>query len=105
MTAFPGQTLTQTMLGQLWAALSRLVVIQPGIEPGSVVKPLALRCSALDCCATQKPFDSFMVMTEVELVEWYQIHGVFSELFYCCFIILLFYLFEINNHMFISRDI
>ena len=33
---------------------SRLAVIQPGIEPGSVVTPLALRCSALDCCATRE---------------------------------------------------
>ena len=29
----------------------RLVVILPGIKPGSVVTPLALRCSALDHCA------------------------------------------------------
>ena len=29
-------------------------MIQPGIEPGSVVMPLALRCSALDRCATQE---------------------------------------------------
>jgi hypothetical protein len=28
--------------------------IGPGIEPGSVVTPLALRCSALDHCATQE---------------------------------------------------
>ena len=56
MMAYPGQTLTWTMLGQLctalWDSQSRLVVIQPGIKPGSVVKPLALRCSALDRCAT-----------------------------------------------------
>ena len=54
MTAYPSQTLpiTLTTLSQLCAALwdsrSRPVVIQPGIEPGSVVTPLALRCSALD---------------------------------------------------------
>uniref|UniRef100_A0A673ZT80 RAB3A interacting protein like 1 n=1 Tax=Salmo trutta TaxID=8032 RepID=A0A673ZT80_SALTR len=57
MTAYPGQTLKT--LGQLCAALcdtqSRLVVIQPGIEPGSVVTPLALSCSALDRCATREP--------------------------------------------------
>ena len=47
MTAYPGQT--QTTLGQLCPITqSRSVVIQPGIEPGSVVTPLALRCSALD---------------------------------------------------------
>ena len=56
MTVYPpGQTLTT--LGQLGAALwdSRPVVIQSGIEPGTVVTPLALRCSALDHCATQEP--------------------------------------------------
>ena len=56
MTAYPGQTLTRTTLGQLCAALwdsqSRTVEIQPGIKPGSVVTPLALRCSALNRCAT-----------------------------------------------------
>ena len=50
MTAYPGQTLTWTTMGQLCAALcdsqSRPVVKLPGIEPGSVVTPLALRCSA-----------------------------------------------------------
>ena len=41
---------TRTRLGQLCAALwdsqSRPDVIQPGFEPGTVVTPLALRCSA-----------------------------------------------------------
>jgi hypothetical protein len=59
MTAYPGQTLTRTTLGQLCAALwdsqSQSVVIQPGIEPESVVMPLALRCSALDRCVTRDP--------------------------------------------------
>jgi hypothetical protein len=59
MAAYPGQTLTQTTLGQLCAALwdskSQPVVIQPGIKPGSVVTLLALRCSAVDCCATREP--------------------------------------------------
>ena len=58
MTAYPGQILIQTTLGQLCAALwlsqSQPVVIQPGIGPGSVVTPLALRCSALDRCDTQE---------------------------------------------------
>ena len=53
MMADTGQTIRT--LGQLCAALwdsqTWLVVIQPGIEPGSVVTPLALRCSALDPCA------------------------------------------------------
>jgi hypothetical protein len=57
MTANPGQT--RMTLGQLctalWDCQSQLVVIQPRIEPGSIVTPLALRCSALDCCATRKP--------------------------------------------------
>ena len=42
----------QTMLGQLCAALwdsqLRPDVRQPGFEPGTVVMPLALRCSVLD---------------------------------------------------------
>jgi hypothetical protein len=58
MTAHPGQILTQTTLGQLCAALwdsqSHPGVIQPAIEPGSVVTPQALRCSTLDRCATQE---------------------------------------------------
>ena len=59
MTAYPGQILTRTSLGQLCAALwdsqSWPVVLQHGIEPGSVVTPLALRCSALNRRATQEP--------------------------------------------------
>jgi hypothetical protein len=57
MTAYPVQM--QTTLKQLCAALwdsqSRLYVMQPGFEPGTVVTPLALRCSALDLCATREP--------------------------------------------------
>jgi hypothetical protein len=57
MTAYPGQTLTT--LGQLcvtpWDSQSQPVVIQPGIKPGSVVTPLALRCHAVDRCATREP--------------------------------------------------
>ena len=52
-------SLRTNSLGQLCAALwdsqARPVVIQPGIEPGSVVTSLALRCSALDRCATREP--------------------------------------------------
>ena len=44
----------QTLLGQLcdslWDSQSRPDVIQPGFEPGTVVTPLALRCSTLDRC-------------------------------------------------------
>jgi hypothetical protein len=29
-------------------------MIKPGIKPGSLMMPLALRCSALDCCATRE---------------------------------------------------
>ena len=50
MTAYPGQT--RTTLGQLcatlWDSQSRPDVIQPGFKPGTVVTPLALRCSASD---------------------------------------------------------
>jgi hypothetical protein len=49
MTAYTGQT--RTALDQLCTAIrdskSRLDVIQLGFEPGTVVTPLALRCSAL----------------------------------------------------------
>ena len=58
MMAYLGQTLTT--LGQLcvalWDSQSQPVVIQPGIEPWSVGTPLALRCSALDRCATREPW-------------------------------------------------
>ena len=49
MTAYSSQTLTQTMLGQLCAGTLNygLVMIQPGIEPGSIVMPLALRVQCL----------------------------------------------------------
>jgi hypothetical protein len=61
MMAYPGQTRTRTTLGQLcpaqWDSQLRPVVIQPEIELGSVVTPLALRCSVLDCCATREPID------------------------------------------------
>jgi hypothetical protein len=56
MTAYPGKT--QTTLGQLcvalWDSQSRPDVMQTGFEPGTVVTPLALRCSSLDRCATQE---------------------------------------------------
>ena len=58
MTAYHGQTLTRKRLCQLcavvWDFKSWPVVIQPGIEPGSVVIPLALGHSALDRCSTQE---------------------------------------------------
>ena len=57
------------MLGQLCAAIwySQLQpdVIQPGFEPGIVVTHLALRCSALDHCATREPNirNTFIIFT------------------------------------------
>jgi hypothetical protein len=55
-TADSDQTLTGTTLGQLciaqWDSQSRQ---DPGINPGSVVMPLALRCRALDRCTTREP--------------------------------------------------
>jgi hypothetical protein len=65
--------ITRMTLDQLCATLSdsqsQPVVIQPGIEPGSIVTPLALRCSALDRCATRVnallsccvPWESFVL--------------------------------------------
>jgi hypothetical protein len=61
MMAYPGQT--QTALGKLYAALwdfqSQPDVIQAGFELGTVVTPLALRCSALDHCATPERVSPF----------------------------------------------
>jgi hypothetical protein len=51
MTAYL-MTALDKMCTTLWDSQSQPAVIQPGIEPGSVVTPLALRCSALDHCAT-----------------------------------------------------
>jgi hypothetical protein len=52
----PNPSVTRTMLVQLctesWVSRSCLAATQPGIEPGSVVAPQSLQCSALDCCAT-----------------------------------------------------
>ncbi|XP_071268374.1 sorting nexin-14-like isoform X7 [Salvelinus alpinus] len=48
----PNPPLPRTTLGQLCAAMG--LPILHGIEPRSVVTPLALRCSALDRCATQE---------------------------------------------------
>ena len=80
MTTYPGQTLTQTKLGQLYAARwdsqSQLVVIQPETEPRSVVMPLALRCSALDHCATREP--NMCQMLRLKNV----IDGLFARLTY-----------------------
>ena len=82
MMAYPGQTLSQTTLSQfsaaLWDSQSRPVVIQPGIQPESVVTPLALRCSALDRCATrERKIRSFHYInwawtfsTPIDLNEW-----------------------------------
>ena len=39
----------------LWESHSRPGLTQHGIEPGSVVTLLALRCSVLDDCTTQEP--------------------------------------------------
>ena len=52
MMAYPCQT--RTTLGQLCTAHGP-DVMQPGFEPGTAVTPLALRCSALDRCATREP--------------------------------------------------
>ena len=74
MMAYPGQT--RTTLGQLCAALwdsqSRADVTQPGSEPGSVVMPLALRCSALERCASQEPkWRSLPNKNTIWVLVWY----------------------------------
>jgi hypothetical protein len=56
MTAYPGQTLTTPgqLCAALWDSQSRMWYSLES-EPGSVVTSLALRCSALDRCATREP--------------------------------------------------
>ena len=65
---------TQAMLGQLCAALwdsqSWPDVIQPGIKPGTVVTPLSLRCSALDCCATRELCESTECKAFISISQW-----------------------------------
>uniref|UniRef100_A0A4W5PMY3 Translocase of outer mitochondrial membrane 20 n=1 Tax=Hucho hucho TaxID=62062 RepID=A0A4W5PMY3_9TELE len=41
----------------------------PGIEPGSVVTPLALRCSALDRCATWESRDDMELLPDLKDAE------------------------------------
>ena len=69
MMAYPSQTLTS--LGQLctalWDSQSQPVVIQPGIEPGPVVTPLVLRCSALNRCANREPSTGYHTLVSVYL--------------------------------------
>jgi hypothetical protein len=60
-------------------------VIQPGIESGSAVTPLALRCSALDRCATREPYSMCVckvcvcvyftacVLVELNIVYMYEV--------------------------------
>ena len=49
---------TRTTLGQLctalWDSQSQPDMVQPGIEPGTILTPFSLRCSALDQIATLK---------------------------------------------------
>ena len=52
MTAYPNPGDAEPIGLCLMSLLITAGVIQRGIEPGSVVAPVALRCSALDCCAT-----------------------------------------------------
>ena len=54
----PNPLLTRMTLGQLcaapWVSWWRPAATEPGLEPGSLVAQLALRCSALDHCATRE---------------------------------------------------
>jgi hypothetical protein len=50
--------------------LSSPVVTQPGIEPGSVVIRLALRCSALDQCTTQHMRFPLYFIISLDTVPW-----------------------------------
>ena len=69
MTPYPSQLCTA-----LWDSRSGPVVIQPGIEPRSVVTLLALRCSALDCCATREPRELLDIRTVVTHQHYDQEH-------------------------------
>ena len=55
----PNPPLTRTTLSQLcaasWVSRSRPAATELGLEPGSLVAQLALRCSALDHRATRRP--------------------------------------------------
>ena len=51
MTSCSSQTLTRTNSAAPYGTPNR-----SGIEPGSVVTPLELRCSDLDSCATREPY-------------------------------------------------
>ena len=52
MTAYPGQTWTN--YAPPYGTPNHMSdVIQPGFELRTVVMPLAMRCSALDSCATR----------------------------------------------------
>ena len=55
------------------------VVIQARIEPGSVVTPLALRCSALDHCTTWEPKSVNNVMACLSHCAEYSAHYAHSE--------------------------
>ncbi|XP_055762247.1 uncharacterized protein LOC129839004 isoform X2 [Salvelinus fontinalis] len=46
----------------LWDSQSRPDVIRPGLEPGTVVTPLALRCSDLDRCVRVCVFNFLTVL-------------------------------------------
>jgi hypothetical protein len=63
MTAYPGQT--RTMLGQfcasLWDSQSWPDMTEPGFDPGTIVTPLSLGCSAFDNCATREPHGATFV--------------------------------------------
>ncbi|KAM9506968.1 SRSF protein kinase 3-like isoform 5-T7 [Salvelinus alpinus] len=65
--AEPNPPLTRTTLGQLcaasWVSWSWPAVTQPGIEPGSVVTPQALRSSALDRCTTREAALQMLILT------------------------------------------
>ena len=69
MTAYHGQT--RTTLGQLCAALwdsqAQPDVIGTGLEPGNIVMPLALRCSALDRCATWESKSCLKRLSEISV--------------------------------------
>ena len=97
---------TRTTLGQLctilWDSQSQPDVIQPGFKPGTVVPPLALRCSALDRCTTRAyPYhDTATTMLEnkeaftlwcvvLDLPQTYGFafrpkYGLFCYVFLCC---------------------
>ena len=77
MTVYTGQTRTtlDQLCTALWDSQSRPDVIQPGFDPGTVVMPLALSCSALDRRVTREPSFTESLTDEQLTLWWLTMHS------------------------------